>query len=214
MSFTRELSRALRSTFILWILTAILYPFVMIAIGHMAFPFQANGSMIKVGDREIGSALIGQPFTSDRYFNSRPSAIRYSTADPNTDHAGILQTGVSGASNFAPSNPALLDRIKADLSRLQQAGLQPTADLLYSSGSGLDSHITPVAAAAQIDRVATVRKLQRQQVESLVAANTDGRLLGIFGEPRVNLLKLNLALDALKPASSCFGSRQFGNRNC
>jgi potassium-transporting ATPase KdpC subunit len=212
MSFAREASRAVRSTFVLWILTAIIYPFVMIAIGQIAFPFQANGSMIKVGDREVGSALIGQPFASDRYFNSRPSTTSYSTADPNKDDAGILKTGVSGASNLAPSNPALLDRIKGksdpdptkaiegDLPRLQKAGVQPTADLLYTSGSSLDPHITPEAAAAQIDRVARARGLQRNQIEVLISANTDGRFLGIFGEPGVNVLKLNLALDALKSA--------------
>lgn len=212
MSFAREASRAVRSTFVLWILTAIIYPFVMIAIGQIAFPFQANGSMIKVGDREVGSALIGQPFTSDRYFNSRPSTTSYSTANPKEDSAGILKTGVSGASNLAPSNPALLDRIKGksdpdptkaiegDLPRLQKAGIQPTADLVYTSGSSLDPHITPAAAAAQIDRVARARGLQRNQIEVLISANTDERFLGIFGEPGVNVLKLNLALDALKPA--------------
>lgn len=198
MSFAREASRAVRSTFVLWILTAIIYPFIMIAIGQIAFPFQANGSMIKVGDREVGSALIGQPFTSDRYFNSRPSTTSYSTADPKKDDAGVLKTGVSGASNLAPSNPALLDRIKGDLPRLQKAGVQPTADLLYTSGSSLDPHITPEAAAAQIDRVARSRGVQRNQVEILIPQNTDGRFLGIFGEPGVNVLKLNLALDKLK----------------
>ncbi|MBE9010051.1 K(+)-transporting ATPase subunit C [Pseudanabaenaceae cyanobacterium LEGE 13415] len=210
MSFAREASRAVRSTIILWILTAIIYPFVMIAIGQVVFPFQANGSMIRVGDREVGSALIGQPFTSDRYFNSRPSTTSYSTATPQKDDAGVLKTGVSGASNLAPSNPALLDRIKGkgdpdpskaiegDLPRLQKAGIQPTADLLYTSGSSLDPHITPEAAAAQIDRVAKARGLQRNQVEILIPQNTDGRFLGIFGEPGVNVLKLNLALDRLK----------------
>jgi len=210
MSFAREASRAVRSTFVLWILTAIIYPFVMIAIGQIAFPFQANGSMIKVGDREVGSALIGQPFTSDRYFNSRPSTTSYSTADPKKDDSGVLKTGISGASNLAPSNPALLDRIKGksdpdpskaiegDLPRLQKAGVQSTADLLYTSGSGLDPHITPEAAAAQIDRVAKARGLQRNQVEILIPQNTDDRFLGILGEPGVNVLKLNLALDRLK----------------
>ncbi|MBW4526325.1 MAG: K(+)-transporting ATPase subunit C [Phormidium tanganyikae FI6-MK23] len=198
MSFAREASRAIRSTFVLWILTAIIYPFVTIAIGQIAFPFQANGSMIKVGDREVGSALIGQPFTSDRYFNSRPSSTSYSTADPKKDDAGVLKTGVSGASNLAPSNAGLLDRVKTDLSKLKKAGVQPTADLLYTSGSSLDPHITPEAAAAQVDRVTKARGLQRNQVEILISQNTDDRFLGIFGEPDVNVLKLNLALDKLK----------------
>lgn len=217
MSFAREASRAVRSTFVLWILTAIIYPFVMIAIGQVAFPVQANGSLIsRTGQltanatEAVGSALIGQPFTSDRYFNSRPSTTSYSTADPKKDDAGVLKTGVSGASNLAPSNPALLDRIKGksdpdpskalegDLPRLQKAGVQPTADLLYTSGSSLDPHITPEAAAAQIDRVAKARGVQRNQVEILLSQNTDGRFLGVFGEPGVNVMKLNLALDRLK----------------
>ncbi|WP_068815668.1 K(+)-transporting ATPase subunit C [Phormidesmis priestleyi] len=215
MSFTREASRAVRSTLVLWVLTAIIYPLAMIAFGQIVFPFQANGSIIKNAQgQDVGSALIGQPFTSDRYFNSRPSTTSYSTADPKKDDAGVLKTGVSGASNLAPSNPALLDRMKGksdpdptkaiegDIPRLQKAGVkQPTADLVYTSGSSLDPHITPEGAAAQLDRVAKARGLQPNQLEPLISQNTDGRFLGIFGEPGVNVLKLNLALDALKPAS-------------
>jgi K+-transporting ATPase ATPase C chain len=213
MSFAREASRAVRSTVVLWVLTALIYPVLMLAIAQLAFPYQANGSMIKNAQgQDIGSALIGQPFTSNRYFNSRPSTTSYSTADPKKDDAQVLKTGVSGASNLAPSNPALLDRIKGksdpdptkvivgDLPRLQAAGIQPTADLLYSSGSSLDPHITPNAARAQMTRVARARGLQPSQLESLIAQNTENRFLGIFGEPGVNVLKLNLALDALKPA--------------
>lgn len=213
MSFAREASRAVRSTLVLWVLTAIIYPFAMLAIGQIVFPFQANGSIItNAQGQPVGSALIGQPFTSDRYFNSRPSTTSYSTADPKKDDAKVLQTGVSGASNLAPSNPALIDRIKGkpdpdpekaiegDIPRLQKAGVKPTADLVYTSGSSLDPHITPEGARAQIDRVAKARGLQPNQLEDLINKNTDGRFLGIFGEPGVNVLKLNLALDALKPA--------------
>jgi potassium-transporting ATPase KdpC subunit len=212
MSFAREASRAIRSTLVLWLLTAIVYPFVMIGIGQAAFPFQANGSLLKNAQGQVvGSALIGQPFTSDRYFNGRPSTTSYSTAKPSDDSAGVLKTGVSGASNLAPTNPALLDRIKGkrdpdpskaiegDLPRLQAAGVKPTADLLYTSGSSLDPHITPEAAAAQLDRVSKARGVDRAQLETLIAQNTDGRGLGIFGEPGVNVLKLNLALDGLQP---------------
>lgn len=202
MSFVREAGRAVRSTLILWILTALIYPLAMIAIGQIAFPFQANGSLLRNAQGQvIGSALIGQPFTSDRYFNSRPSTTTYSTADPKKDDAGILKTGVSGASNLAPSNPDLLKRIQDTTKQLQQAGIQPTGDLLYTSGSSLDPHITPEAARAQIDRIARSRQLQPAQLETLIRQNTEGRSLGIFGEPGVNVLKLNLALDALKPAS-------------
>ncbi len=214
MSFAREASRAVRSTLVLWIITAIIYPFVMIGFGQIVFPTQVNGSLIKNNQGEIvGSALIGQPFTSDRYFNSRPSTTSYSTADPKKDEAGILKTGVSGASNLAPSNPALLERIKGnndpdpsklvqgDLNRLKNEGVQPSADLVYTSGSSLDPHITPEAAKAQISRVAKARGVQPQQLETLINQNTDGRFLGIFGEPGVNILKLNLALDTFKPAT-------------
>jgi K+-transporting ATPase ATPase C chain len=214
MSFAHEAGRAIRTTLVLWVLTAIIYPFVMIAFGQIVVPFQANGSLLKNAQGQVvGSALIGQPFTSDRYFNSRPSTSSYSTADPKADEAGVLKTGVSGASNLAPSNPALLDRIKGkpdpdpqkaiegDIPRLQKAGVKPTADLIYTSGSSLDPHITPEGAKAQIARVAKARGLQPNQLEDLINKNTDGRFLGIFGEPGVNVLKLNLALDALKPAS-------------
>lgn len=210
MSFAREAGRAIRSTLVLWVLTALIYPLVMVAVGQIAFPFQANGSILtNAQGQPVGSALIGQPFTSDRYFNSRPSTSSYSTANPNDDAAEILRTGVSGASNLAPSNPALVDRIKGkpdpdpeqaiegEIPRLQAAGITPTADLVYTSGSSLDPHITAEAARAQITRVATARGLQPNQVEDLINQNTDGRFLGIFGEPGVNVLRLNLALDAL-----------------
>ena len=211
MNPAREIGRAIRTTLVLWVLVAVIYPFAMLAISQLAFPYQANGSLLKNAQGQVvGSALIGQPFTSDRYFNSRPSSTSYSTADPNQDKAGVLKTGVSGASNLAPSNPALLDRIKGksdpdpkkaiagDLPRLQQAGIQPTADLIYTSGSSLDPHITLEAARAQIQRVAGVRKLQPNRLEILISQNTDDRSFGIFGEPGVNVLKLNLALDAIR----------------
>ncbi|MBW4551428.1 MAG: K(+)-transporting ATPase subunit C [Aphanocapsa sp. GSE-SYN-MK-11-07L] len=214
MSLTVEATKAIRSTLVLWVLVALIYPLLMIVIGQVVFPYQANGSLLKNAQGQVvGSALIGQPFGSDRYFNSRPSTTSYSTADPKKDEAGILKTGVSGASNLAPSNPALLERIQGvtdpdpsksiegDLPRLKAAGIQPTADLVYTSGSSLDPHITPAAASAQIARVAKTRRLQPNQLADLIAQNTDGRFLGIFGEPGVNVLKLNLALDALKPAS-------------
>ncbi len=198
MSFAREASRAIRSTLVLWVITALIYPLVMVAFGQIVFPFQANGSIItNAQGQPVGSALIGQPFTSDRYFSSRPSTTSYSTADPTKDESGILKTGVSGASNLAPSNPDLLRRVREATAQLKQAGMQPTADLVYTSGSSLDPHITLEAARAQITRVATVRGLQPDQLENLINQNTDGRFLGIFGEPGVNVLKLNLALDAL-----------------
>jgi len=201
MSFAREAGRAIRSTIVLWVITALIYPLVMVALGQIVFPFQANGSILTNEGQPVGSALIGQPFTSDRYFNSRPSTTSYSTANPLNDEAGLLKTGVSGASNLAPSNPDLLKRVQETTAQLKQVGIQPTADLVYTSGSSLDPHITPEAARAQTTRIARVRGLQPNQLELLIVQNTEGRFLGIWGEPGVNVLKLNLALDALKPTS-------------
>ncbi len=213
MSQRHQISKAIRSTIALWLLTALIYPLFMLFCGQIAFSSQANGSLITNSQGTvIGSALIGQPFTSDRYFNSRPSTTSYSTADPKKDEAGVLKTGVSGASNLAPSNPDLLARIKGkddpnpkkkiegDLPRLKAKGVQPTADLIYTSGSSLDPHITPEGAKVQIAQIASSRGVKANQLETLIAQNTDGRFLGIFGEPGVNVLKLNLALDKLKPA--------------
>jgi K+-transporting ATPase ATPase C chain len=206
-----EIIKAIRITLVLWVLVAVIYPLGILAIAQLPFlSNQANGSLIRNAQGQVvGSALIGQPFTSDKYFNSRPSTTNYSAADPKKDYAGILKTGVSGASNLAPSNPALLERIKGksdpdpskaiagDIPRLQTAGVKPTADLIYTSGSSLDPHITREAAKAQIQKVALARKIEPSKLETLIQENTDRRFLGIFGEDGVNVLKLNLALDSL-----------------
>lgn len=213
----RDLITGIRATLVLWFLTALIYPFLMLGIGQTIFPYQANGSMIKNAQGQvIGSALIGQPFASDRYFQSRPSTTSYSTGDPTkkADVDGVLKTGVSGASNLAPSNtaelfkdnrkpedPDLLKRIRGDVDTLKKAGIQPTADLVYTSGSSLDPHISVEAAKAQIQRIAKTRSLDANKVEILINQHTDGRFLGIFGEPGVNVLQLNLALDAAKPTA-------------
>lgn len=210
----REFITGVRSTLVLWVLTAVLYPLLILLIGQVVFPYQANGSLIQDSQGKIvGSALIGQPFSSDKYFQSRPSTTSYSTGDPNKkeDKEGVLKTGTSGASNLAPSNtavllkdnrkpndPDLIKRIREDADKLQQSGIQPTADLVYTSGSSLDPHISRQAALAQIQRVAKARNLNPNQVEVLINKYTDDRFLGIFGEPGVNVLKLNLALDGQK----------------
>ncbi|MEG4814981.1 K(+)-transporting ATPase subunit C [Microcoleus sp. K5-D4] len=208
----REIIRAIRVTLVLWGITAIIYPLILLVIGQIAFNSQANGSLITKQGVIVGSSLIGQPFSSERYFWSRPSTTNYSTfATENyapTNAENLTQkTGISGASNLAPSNSDLLKRgnekegfqgVQFELDSLKKAGIQPTADLVYTSGSGLDPHISVEAARAQIQRIATVRSLNLNQVEMLVAKNTDGRFLGIFGEPGVNVLKLNLALDGLQ----------------
>ncbi|MBD2625596.1 K(+)-transporting ATPase subunit C [Trichormus variabilis] len=201
MSQRHQVSKAIRSTLVLWVLTAFIYPLFMLISGQVVFSYQANGSLITNSQGVIiGSTLIGQPFASDKYFWSRPSTTNYSTADAKNDEAGILKTGVSGASNLAPSNPALLERIngnEGEINKLKKAGIQPTADLVYTSGSSLDPHITPEGAKVQIARIAKARGVEPKQLETLISQNTDGRFLGIFGEPGVNVFKLNLALDKI-----------------
>jgi len=190
MNLTQDFFKSLRLVITLWLLTAIVYPIIMLVIGQVVFPYQANGSLLTNGEgKTIGSALIGQPFASDRYFLSRPSSIDYAT------QPAVATTGVSGGSNLAPSNPALVDRIKPVAQSLQQAQIKPTADLLYTSGSGLDPHISLESAQAQVQRVAQVRKLTEAQVQTLVTKAIDDRSIGFFGEPGVNVLKLNLSLD-------------------
>jgi K+-transporting ATPase ATPase C chain len=200
----RETLRAIRVILVLWVLTAILYPAAMLIVGLLPpLQYQANGSIINNSQGQvIGSALIGQPFTSERYFWSRPSTTNYSSFskqefDPKKPENLTQRTGTSGASNLAPSNPDLIKRVQPEINRLKKAGIPPTADLVYTSGSSLDPHISVESAKAQIARVAKVRSLNTNQVEILVTKNTDGRFLGIFGEPGVNVLKLNLALDNL-----------------
>jgi K+-transporting ATPase ATPase C chain len=196
MSTIREIIVGIRTTLFLWILTAVLYPFLMLAFGQLVFPYQANGSLITNASNEIvGSALIGQTFTSDRYFWSRPSTTNYS------EGGEAKPTGISGASNLAPSNPDLKKRVEESITNLKQENIQPTADLVYTSGSSLDPHISIKAATSQSDRIAKARSLPPNQIEALIAQNTEGRFLGIFGEPGVNVLKLNLALDALEKRS-------------
>lgn len=197
MSQVREISKAIRATILLWVITAVFYPLLIWITGQLIFPFQANGSILKNAEgKAIASVLIGQPFTSDRYFWSRPSVVDYSTGKA----AGI--TGVSGASNLAPSNADLTKLIQSRIQTLKQANIEPTADLVYSSGSGLDPHITVQAAKNQINRIAKVRQLDTNQVELLINQAIEDRFLGIFGEPGVNIVKLNLALDQTKVSKS------------
>jgi len=201
MSIVREIARAIRMFLVLWVLTAVIYPGVIFLVGQTFFPYQANGSLMQnLQGKVVGSVLIGQPFTSERYFWSRPSMIDYSTAAPKKDKNNVLKTGVSGASNLAPSNPDLLKQINERIDKLQQADTDSTADLVYTSGSGLDPHITEEAALAQLSRVARVRGLSTDQINVLIAKHTNGRFLGIFGEPGVNVLKLNYELDVLQAA--------------
>ncbi len=198
MSIFREITRAIRLTLVLWILTAVIYPFLIILAGQLPFlQDKANGSLVvNLEGQLVGSALIGQVFTSDRYFQSRPSTVEYSQGEK----AG--KTGLSGASNLAPSNPDLLKRIEVQVTQMQEGGIQPIADLVYTSGSGLDPHITLEAAQAQLERVAKAREISTDDIIPLINKHTQRRFLGIFGEPGVNVLNLNRELDVLSAARS------------
>ena len=187
-----ETTKAIRMTLVLWVLTAIIYPILVLAISQVAFPYQANGSLVpNLEGKLIGSALIGQAFTTEQYFSSRPSTSNYSQGKEATP------TGLSSASNLAPSNPDLLKRIQAEVDRLQEINVPPTADLVYTSGSSLDPHITVASAIAQLEKVATARNLSTEDITPLIVKHTQGRFLGIFGEPGVNVLSLNRELDIL-----------------
>lgn len=177
----------------LTVITGIVYPAVVTAIGQAAFPHQANGSLIEKNGKLVGSELIGQQFDAPYYFWGRLSATT-----PNPYNARS-----SGGSNLGPTNPALADEVKARIAALHAvdpANAAPVpVDLVTSSGSGLDPDISLAAAAYQAARVAKARGLTLEAVDGLIGQNTAGRQLGVFGEPRVNVLKLNLALDELRP---------------
>lgn len=177
----------------LTVITGIVYPVVVTAIGQTMFVHEANGSLIEKDGKPVGSELIGQQFDAPFYFWGRLSAT-----SPNPYNAQN-----SSGSNLGPRNPALADEVKARLAALHEADPANAApvpvDLVTSSGSGLDPDISLAGASYQAARVAKARGLAREQVDALIARNTSGRQLGLFGEPRVNVLKLNLALDAAKP---------------
>lgn len=182
-----DLRTALRPAIVLTIAFALLlgvaYPLLLTGLGQLLFPWQANGSLIREGDRVIGSVLIGQSFATDRYFHGRPSAA-------GSGYDALASSG----SNLGPTSKALADRVEKDVAAL--GGKPVPADLATASGSGLDPHISPEAARFQIDRVAKARRLPRDTVAALVERHIERPLAGFLGEPRVNVLALNRALDA------------------
>jgi K+-transporting ATPase ATPase C chain len=183
-----HLRPAIVLTLIFIVLTGLAYPLAITGIGQLAFPAQADGSLIRNGEMVIGSSLIGQNFASDRYFWPRPSV----TAD------APYNAGASTGSNLGPTSASLAERVKTDVDRLTAAGIAGPvpADGATASGSGLDPDISPEFARAQLERVAAARGVPQTDIAALVDRFTEGRLLGIVGEPRVNILRLNLALDA------------------
>lgn len=183
------------------VIAGLAYPLAMTGIAQVLFPRQANGSLVMKDGKVIGSSLIGQNFTSPRYFHGRPSAT--TDTDPNDPAKTVpapYNAANSSGSNLGPTSKALINRVKADAAAL--AASNPStpvpADLVTTSASGLDPDVTPAAALFQVPRVARARGLPEDRVRQLVQDHISGRLLGLLGEPRVNVLQLNLALDAMK----------------
>lgn len=186
----KNLKISILMTVLTTLLLGVVYPFAVTALAQMIFPKQANGSLINLNGKIVGSHLIGQSFSSPGYFRSRPSAA-----------GNGYDAGNSGGSNLGPTNKTLIDRITGDIQKLraENPNMPVPMDLITTSGSGLDPHISPAAAAFQAPRVARERSMSESDVNMLIAKHTEGRQLGFLGEPRVNVLELNLELDALHP---------------
>ncbi len=197
----REIRPAIVVLIALTLITGLVYPLAMTGIAQILFPNQAQGSLIERDGHVVGSALIGQDFTGDKYFHGRPSAT--TAADPNDSTKTVpapYNAANSGGSNLGPSNKALVDRVQADLDKLRKENpsAQVPADLVTTSASGLDPDISVESAYFQVPRVAKARNLAENQVRQLVSDHLEDRFLGLLGEPRVNVLLLNLALDRLR----------------
>jgi K+-transporting ATPase ATPase C chain len=195
----KEIRPAILILVLLTLITGLAYPLAMTAIAGVLFPKQAEGSLIERDGKVIGSALIGQEFTEDKYFHGRPSATTApDPADSTKTVPAPYNAANSSGSNLGPTSKALNDRVKEDLEKLkaENPSMPVPIDLVTASGSGLDPDISPEGALFQVPRVAKARQMPEDRVRQLVTENTAGRLGGLLGEPRVNVLALNLALDA------------------
>jgi K+-transporting ATPase ATPase C chain len=197
----REIRPAILVLVVLTLITGLAYPLAMTGIAGVLFPTQAQGSLIEKDGKVIGSALIGQEWKEDKYFHGRPSAtLAPDPADATKTVSAPYNAANSGGSNLGPTSKALADRLKEDVEKLkaENPNAAVPVDLVTTSGSGLDPDISPEAALFQVPRVAKARSLPEDRVRQLVAENTKDRLAGLLGEPRVNVLALNLALDSAK----------------
>jgi K+-transporting ATPase ATPase C chain len=195
----KEIRPAILVLLLLTLITGLVYPLAITEVAGAIFPKQAQGSLIERDGKVVGSALIGQEFKDDKYFHGRPSATTApDPADSSKTVPAPYNAANSGASNLGPTSKALADRIKQDVDRLKAENISANVpvDLVTTSGSGLDPDISPESALFQVPRVAKARNMSDDRLRQLVAENTAGRLAGLFGEPRVNVLALNLALDA------------------
>lgn len=200
MTMIRQLRPALVMVLAFTLLTGIAYPLVVTGIAQVMFPAAANGSLIVKDGKVVGSALIGQHFKSNRFFHARPSATTdVDPGDPSKTVDAPYNAASSAGSNLGPITQKLLDRVKADVDILRKAGASGPipVDAVTASASGLDPHVSPATALLQVPRVAKARGLAEERVRALVAAHTEDSAFGLLGEPRVNVLELNLALDAL-----------------
>ena len=194
----KEIRPAIVLLVALTLITGVIYPFAMTGIARVIFPTQSQGSLVEENGKIVGSALIGQEFKSDRYFHGRPSATL--SPDPNDSTKTVpapYNAASSGGSNLGPTNKSLIERVQGDMDRLKEENpsSEVPIDLVTTSGSGLDPHISPAAALFQVPRVAKARNMSEDSVRRLIDEHVEGRTLGILGEPRVNVLALNLALD-------------------
>jgi potassium-transporting ATPase KdpC subunit len=196
----REIRPAIVVLLALTLITGLVYPLAMTGVAGLIFPRQAQGSLIERDGKVVGSELIGQLFTSDKYFHGRPSAT--TAPDPKDATKTVpapYNAANSGDSNLGPSNKALIDRVQSDIEALKKENPAAPipADLVTTSASGLDPHISPEAALFQVPRIAKARNMPEDRLRQLVEDNAEGRFLGLLGEPRVNVLLLNLALDRI-----------------
>jgi K+-transporting ATPase ATPase C chain len=198
---SKEIRPAIVLVIALTLITGLVYPLAMTGIAGVIFPYQAQGSLVEKDGKVTGSALIGQQFTDDKYFHGRPSVT--TTPDPKDPSKTIdapYNAANSVGSNLGPTNKTLIERVKGEVENLKKENpsAQVPIDLVTTTGSGLDPHISPESAYFQVPRVAKARGVPEARVRALVESQIEGRTLGLLGEPRVNVLNLNLALDALK----------------